>query len=130
MSIQIDGPDSLSGQLRVVLNGSSHHLVDVSKLWPMFSHALPHDQQQLDIDRNQNQSAKYFAVIGIHTHKRNVTFCERVGSGQYRPLLSGTNLGLVWKVADLEPLCLYNAHSTPMNVLLLLNLYDNARKFA
>ena len=119
VSIQIDGLNNLHGRLYITLNSSSHHLVNVSTLWPMFTHAL---------HRVSNQFS-YFSVIGIHAHQRNVTLCERNASGKYRSVLNGTNLGLVWKLKDLELVCLYNAHPTPLNVLLLLNLYDNFREY-
>ncbi len=129
VSVQVDGPDSLSGQVRVSLSPSSHHLVNISRLWPMFVHA----------QANIEDPSAYFAVIGIHSHQRNVTFCERMGSGRYRPVLNGTNLGLVWKLGtsssdqqqlEQQFLCLYNVHLEPLNVLLRLNLYDNSRKSA
>ena len=121
VTIQIDGINNLHGRLLVNLNASSYHLVNVSTLWPLFTHAL---------HRVSNRSS-YFSVIGIHSHPRNVTLCEQsVVTGRYHSVLNGTNLGLVWKLKDLELLCLHNPHPDSLNVLILLNLYDNFRKYS
>ncbi|KAJ6220179.1 hypothetical protein RDWZM_005991 [Blomia tropicalis] len=115
ITIKLNEPDNQNGQLMLYLNGSSYRLVNVSTLLPIFVHSLSNTRSNL---------ASYFVVIGIHSLDRNITLCNYDSK---KPIMNGTNLGLIWKLDNidhLDPICMYNSAATTIKTLLMFNLYN------
>lgn len=119
ITIKLNEPDNQNGQLMLYLNGSSYRLVNVSTLLPIFVHSLSNTRSSL---------ASYFVVIGIHSLDRNITLCNYDSK---KPIMNGTNLGLIWKLDNidhLDPICMYNSAATTIKTLLMFNLYNKYRE--
>ena len=113
------------GQFQLTLNNNSHHLVNLTTIiWPLI---ISHYNNNINNYDKKNVSSSFFAIIGIHSSSSyNITLCN---NNNFKSILNGTNLGMVWKMNSSESMiCLYNPNDHLVNIMILINLYDNFRK--